>query len=301
MIVPLTVSVMAALMSPTAPMVCPMSQSTEQDVAKAVKAVEKITDDYRAEQQVFYKKVGEAETDEERTKIYQNDAPDRSARFLELKKIATAHPGSEAAANAASWVLSMQSQGGSPSDDGNWALDMMLNDFIDSEHIESVPMMCSGMTIRNIDALERIRKESGNDRARALADYIRAKQLIMLSQAAQELIEEGSSGSDMISYHMGQMDDELKTKLSASGMVDEYLKAGEALLAHCQETYAEIAMYKGSDRMIGILAERELFEMHNLQIGDLAPDIEGIDAEGVSFRLSDYRGQVVVIDFWGFW
>ena len=105
----------------------------------------------------------------------------------------------------------------------------------------------------------------------------------------------------MVRYYMGQMDDEMKTKLSASGMVEEYLKAGEALLAHCQETYAEIAMYKGSDRMIGILAERELFEMHNLQIGDLAPDIEGIDAEGVSFRLSDYKGQVVVIDFWGFW
>ncbi len=29
-----------------------------------------------------------------------------------------------------------------------------------------------------------------------------------------------------------------------------------------------------------------------------APEIQGIDADGVSFKLSDYRGQVVLLDFW---
>ena len=37
------------------------------------------------------------------------------------------------------------------------------------------------------------------------------------------------------------------------------------------------------------------------EIGDLAPDIEGEDLEGVPFRLSDYRGKVVVLAFWGHW
>ena len=30
----------------------------------------------------------------------------------------------------------------------------------------------------------------------------------------------------------------------------------------------------------------------------LAPEIVGIDAEGQKFRLSDYRGKVVLLDFW---
>ena len=36
-------------------------------------------------------------------------------------------------------------------------------------------------------------------------------------------------------------------------------------------------------------------------IGDLAPDIHGEDLDNVAFSLSDYRGKVVVLDFWGDW
>jgi len=32
-----------------------------------------------------------------------------------------------------------------------------------------------------------------------------------------------------------------------------------------------------------------------------APDIEGTDANGKSVRISQFRGKVVVLDFWGFW
>lgn len=35
--------------------------------------------------------------------------------------------------------------------------------------------------------------------------------------------------------------------------------------------------------------------------GKPAPEIEGEDVDGKSFRLSDYRGKVVVLDFWGDW
>ena len=32
-----------------------------------------------------------------------------------------------------------------------------------------------------------------------------------------------------------------------------------------------------------------------------APEIEGVDIDGKKFKLSDYRGKVVVLDFWGNW
>jgi hypothetical protein len=38
-----------------------------------------------------------------------------------------------------------------------------------------------------------------------------------------------------------------------------------------------------------------------LDIGQLAPEIEGVDLHGNRFKLSDYRGKVVMLDFWGNW
>jgi hypothetical protein len=35
--------------------------------------------------------------------------------------------------------------------------------------------------------------------------------------------------------------------------------------------------------------------------GPVAPEIVGDDLDGVPLRLSDYRGQVVLLDFWGDW
>lgn len=45
----------------------------------------------------------------------------------------------------------------------------------------------------------------------------------------------------------------------------------------------------------------KLFVVKNLSVGKVAPDIVGTDVDGVEFKLSDYRGKVVFLDFWGDW
>ncbi len=47
--------------------------------------------------------------------------------------------------------------------------------------------------------------------------------------------------------------------------------------------------------------EQLLFELDHLQVGKEAPDFETADQDGKPWKLSDYRGKVVVVDFWGFW
>ncbi len=37
------------------------------------------------------------------------------------------------------------------------------------------------------------------------------------------------------------------------------------------------------------------------RVGEMAPEIAGEDLDGKKFKLSDYRGKVVLIDFWGDW
>jgi hypothetical protein len=36
-------------------------------------------------------------------------------------------------------------------------------------------------------------------------------------------------------------------------------------------------------------------------VGARAPEISASDLAGVPFKLSDYRGKVVLLDFWGLW
>ena len=49
------------------------------------------------------------------------------------------------------------------------------------------------------------------------------------------------------------------------------------------------------------IAQQSIYSIQNLSIGKIAPDIVGEDLEGVKFKLSDYRGKVVMLSFWGSW
>lgn len=57
----------------------------------------------------------------------------------------------------------------------------------------------------------------------------------------------------------------------------------------------------GPDPSLRGLATNLLDEAQRLEPGLPAPDIEGEDLDGVRFKLSDYKGKVVLLDFWGDW
>lgn len=48
-------------------------------------------------------------------------------------------------------------------------------------------------------------------------------------------------------------------------------------------------------------AEGRIFSIQNLRIGKVAPDIVGQDLDGKPMKLSDFRGKVVVLNFWATW
>ncbi len=49
---------------------------------------------------------------------------------------------------------------------------------------------------------------------------------------------------------------------------------------------------------VGAKAQAGLYELRHLTVGAQAPDIEGVDQDGLRLKLSDYRGKVVLLDFW---
>jgi thiol-disulfide isomerase/thioredoxin len=53
--------------------------------------------------------------------------------------------------------------------------------------------------------------------------------------------------------------------------------------------------------LLGQRATEELYEVQHLWRGKVAPQIDGEDLDGRKMKLSDYRGKVVLLSFWGSW
>ena len=83
-------------------------------------------------------------------------------------------------------------------------------------------------------------------------------------------------------------------------------KSNEAVLeAGAQKHYEEVIESYGTlkyrRKTLADAAKSDLFELQKLSVGKIAPDINGEDIDAVAFKLSDYRGKIVLLDFWGDW
>ena len=72
----------------------------------------------------------------------------------------------------------------------------------------------------------------------------------------------------------------------------------EQLYQRVVKSFADV---RTTDGTMGQTAISELFAIRHLSVGRTAPEIKGEDIDGKRFKLSDYRGKVVVLDFWGHW
>jgi len=70
----------------------------------------------------------------------------------------------------------------------------------------------------------------------------------------------------------------------------------EKLLRRVSEQFGDVKLAGGGT--VGDKAQVELDDILHLAVGKVAPDIQGQDQDGKKFKLSDYRGKVVLLDFW---
>ena len=73
-------------------------------------------------------------------------------------------------------------------------------------------------------------------------------------------------------------------------------KEADQLFAEVVKQYADIPYFRPG-MTLGEVAK----QCRQLLIGKDAPEIEGEDIDGKKLKLSEYRGKVVVLDFWGHW
>jgi peroxiredoxin len=68
-----------------------------------------------------------------------------------------------------------------------------------------------------------------------------------------------------------------------------------------ERAISEYGDVRYGQRTLAEVAEGELFDLRQLKIGEVAPEIDGEDTDGKRLKLSDYRGKVVVLTFSGNW
>jgi AhpC/TSA family len=79
---------------------------------------------------------------------------------------------------------------------------------------------------------------------------------------------------------------------------DKAIREIEAVYEEAAAKYADVKL-EGGDT-VAERAKAELFAIRHLSVRSEAPDIEGEDQDGKRFKLSDYRGKVVLLDFWSY-
>lgn len=80
---------------------------------------------------------------------------------------------------------------------------------------------------------------------------------------------------------------------------EERLDEAVALLERLAREHGDLRSLLGPT--FGEAAARLRFDFEHLTPGGPVPDFEARDVEGRTLRLSEYRGRVVLLDFWGLW
>jgi AhpC/TSA family len=93
------------------------------------------------------------------------------------------------------------------------------------------------------------------------------------------------------------------TKKLSEAEEAKMIATADEYFTEAAKAYGDVDLLDGSGKL-GVEAAKQLIRIKNapfLKVGKAAPEISGEDIDGKEFKLSDYRGKVVLLDFWGHW
>jgi tetratricopeptide (TPR) repeat protein len=272
-----------------------------EEVDALIAAYQKAGSDFN---QNIQEKLKNAKTDQERVKIYQSraDHPKPDETMDKLWDLLEKNPNDkEASRTALQWLLNNCGYDEKGQKGRDRVLDMLIKHHADDPKIG--PMLHRlgyAMSPKTEELFRAVMAKNPAKDAKGSACLNLGKYLKGVSEAVQHLKESPEDGKRAESV-LGK---EAVLKLMDADP-DKLAKEAEALFEEAAAKYGDVVLYKNPSTMKDvIIADQvvgELFEIRNLAIGKTAPDIVGDDLDGKPFKLSDYRGKVVVIDFWGNW
>jgi hypothetical protein len=223
--------------------------------------------DYQNAMQDFRKAYQAAKSQEERNKLFKEKYPNAQKYADQMSEIADKNPKDEAAVDALAWIITNMRD----RPPMNKALKALADDHADSKKLGRV---CLSLTYSD---------------SQAARDFLGT----VIDKNPQHDVQ------GQACYALGVLLKNLSERaMLAKAEREKMQKDAENMLDRAVEKYGDVKLGRGT---LADRAKGELFEIRNLAIGKTAPDIRGEDLDGKQFKLADYRGKVVVLDFWGHW
>lgn len=215
--------------------------------------------------------------------------PSYSEYFAQFKDLADKHPKSPIEASALGWMAVNAPK----AEDKSRSLKSLIDNHCDADVVANVAIKRTSFgdpTLELETQLKQIAKRSSNSKVKAAASYA----LLRMYDNVQTLSKRRAATQSSSE----QVDDALKY-INGFSIDDAEI---ESLYKSLSENYRDVKLkVMGRNISVGTFADAGLFKLRNLSLGCIAPDISGKDLDGVEFKLSEYHGKVVMLDFWGDW
>ena len=257
-----------------------------------------LRDAHQAAFDAFVKADREAKTPEDRAKV--DDHPGRRPRSFApaFMALADRYPGSTAAESALIWVTSHTFQTSLCEE----AKRRLAHDFAQSANLGPA-LGFQGHYGDYFEGSEsffrKIMAASPHHDIQGLACYWLGRYLMHKAEGVREAKTNPNFGRhgkvDMYKDVYGTDWADRLRRLDPEALERE----AESLFERVAKYYADVPHNdkRRDPGPLGEAARAYLREHRELAVGKLAPEIEGVDLDGRKFRLSDYRGNVVVLDF----
>jgi hypothetical protein len=250
--------------------------------------------EYKKSMDDFMKAYREAKP-ADRQKLFQEKYPDPdkfAPRFLAL---AEKHPKDPAAVDALVWVVSNsrnQAKGG-PREK---ALQLVRREYLTSDKLAPLcESLAHGFDKESRETLQAVLDKAPHANVKAAACLARATNLESQARLAGELKKQ----PDLAKQYEGFLGKETIAdiqKQGEEGLNKEAMKYLERVVKDfpdAKDANGRPLAREAKSKIDGIL--------HPVVVDKPAPEIEGEDTDGKAFKLSDYKGKVVLLDFWGNW
>lgn len=204
-------------------------------------------------------------------------------------KLAEEHSANPVAADALIWVAANVRRGSELSR----AMELLSKDHIGNENLASLFQgLAENPTLIGEHLMREVLEKSPHKIVKAQACIHLTNHLKQQARLSASLKEQSDRRRFEQYYgreftkHLALLDDETVSK--------ELERLYERILNSFHDVRTE-------EETLGEWAKKNLFALRNLTLGRTAPEIQGEDIDGKPFKLTDYRGKVVVLDFWGHW
>ncbi len=267
---------------PTPPKISPAEAT-----ANAKKAFDSLTSEFEAAQTEFMNKIRSAPRDQQMA-LFVSGGPQKefASKFLEL---ANEYPETDTHYEA----IKLAAENGD-AEVSTKAFDVIVKQYGNQDEkmvglLEQFDRTVKLPAPYHEAFLHNLIDQSKNDAVKGAAIYTLVKLLQKIGEMKDVAGDQQTAGAmpkELVAYWLKDRGDNADIEM-------------ETLLANVAENYADVEF--GSSGKLGPLAEEELFVFKYLSVGKIAPDIDGKDLDDQAFKLSDYRGKVVMLDFWGDW